>query len=537
MIRAFLAFALCAGMAVPAQADWHEASSEHFVVYADDSAKDVQRFAEMLERYHAAMSLITGRSTEPPSPSNRVTIFAVGSDRQIRKLAGGSKTIAGFYIPRAGASRAFVPDIRLRGRNTDFSMIVLLHEYAHHFLISSSRFAMPRWMSEGGAEFFASASFDKDGSMNIGKPAIHRAAELAYARDVPLRELLDHELYEANRGKKYDAFYGRSWLLFHYLRFEESRAGQLNAYWQAIREGQSSLEAAEMAFGDLDELEDELENYSKARKMFNYRLPPERVPIGPVAVREVSEGLGEMLPIIIRSQRGVNKEEAAEVLVDAREVAAEYPGDAGVLAALAEAEYDAGNDAEAISAADRAIAIDPSITNSYVQKGYALFRMAEDADDQEAAYARAMEPFSALNGIENDHPLPLVYYYRSFVYRGAEPNETARHALERAAQLAPFDKSLWLNAAMMQLREGKIAIARSSLEPLANDPHGGGMAVMVQRLIEALEDAPEGVPFDADLSFGDDEYDTPADGDEPGDGASGDVGDDEPVDPPAGDAG
>ena len=547
MIRAFLAFMLCVGMAVPAQADWHEASSEHFVVYADDSAKDVQRFAEMLERYHAAMSLITGRKPESPSPSNRVTIFAVGSERDIRKLAGGSKTIAGFYIPRAGASRAFVPDIRLRGSDTDFSMIVLMHEYAHHFLISSSRFGMPRWMSEGAAEFFASASFGRDGSMNIGKPAIHRAAELAFARDVPLRELLDHELYEAKRGKRYDAFYGRSWLLYHYLVFEESRAGQLAAYWKAVREGEPSLTAAEAAFGDLDELERALELYRAQRRMYNFKLTPEQVPIGPVTVRKVSDGMDEMLPVIIRSQRGVNEEQAAELLPDARKVAAKFPGDAGVLAALAEAEFDAGNDAEAIAAADRAIAIDPSIANAYVQKGYALFRMAEDADDQEAAYARAMEPFSALNRIENDHPLPLIYFYRSFVYRGAEPSETARHALERAAQLAPFDKSLWLNAALMQLREGKIAIARSSLEPLASDPHGGSMSAAVQQLLEVLEDAPEGEPFEANLSFGDEDEGiaddgdggdpSPDGGDEPADGADEAAVEDEPAEPDAGDAG
>ena len=34
--------------AMPAQADWHVAESDHFVVYADDSEKDVRRFSEML---------------------------------------------------------------------------------------------------------------------------------------------------------------------------------------------------------------------------------------------------------------------------------------------------------------------------------------------------------------------------------------------------------------------------------------------------------------------------------------------------------
>ena len=138
--------------ASPVQAKWHRASSEHFVIYADDSEDDVREFAENLEKYHAAMEVVTGREVATPSPSNRVTIFAVGSQRDIRRLAGSVEdNVAGFYVPRAGASRAFVQDIRNKSGYPDFSTVVLLHEYAHHFLISSSRYAMPRWLSEGAA--------------------------------------------------------------------------------------------------------------------------------------------------------------------------------------------------------------------------------------------------------------------------------------------------------------------------------------------------------------------------------------------------
>ena len=47
------------------------------------------------------------------------------------------------YEGRAGGSRAFVQDIRNTKGYPHFSTIVLLHEYAHHFLISSSRMPMP----------------------------------------------------------------------------------------------------------------------------------------------------------------------------------------------------------------------------------------------------------------------------------------------------------------------------------------------------------------------------------------------------------
>ena len=132
---------LLLGFSTPAAAKWRVAESDHFVIYAEDSEKDLRRFAELLERYHAAMSFVVGRKSEIPSPSNRVTIFVVGNQDDIRRLAGGNdRYIAGFYSARAGGSVAFVQDIKLTSCEPTFSMTVLLHEYAHHFIISSSRF-------------------------------------------------------------------------------------------------------------------------------------------------------------------------------------------------------------------------------------------------------------------------------------------------------------------------------------------------------------------------------------------------------------
>lgn len=487
-----LAFAFGA----PARADWYEAQSAHFVIYADDSEKDIRRFSENLERYHSAMEFVTGRKVETPSPSNRVTIFVVGGQKEIRNLARSkSRTIGGYYSPRAGASKAFVQDIRNKSGYPNWSTIILLHEYAHHFLISSSRFAMPRWLSEGAAEFFAAASFTKDGGVMIGRPAQHRAGELAYAEDVSVRELLDAKLYQKKKGKRYDAFYGRSWLLYHFLTFNKERKGQLGKYWRELIEGKPPLEAAKSAFGDLDALEHNLDRYQRQRRMYMFALKPEMVPILPVSLRRLPEGEAAMMEVRIRSQAGVSREMATKLLVKAHEIAARYPDDPGVQTALAEAEFDAGNDAAAIAAADRAIALDPKRANAYVQKGYALFREARDAEDKKAAFRAAMRPFTALNKIEPDHPLPLIYYYRSFVWRGASPNETARRALERAAQLAPFDQGLWYDVAMLQASEGKIELAKLSLKSLAANPHGGKLAERSKALISLLDAAKEGEPF------------------------------------------
>lgn len=495
--RAFtLVVVLILGFSTPASAKWRMAESEHFVIYAEDSAKDLQKFAQMLENYHAAMAIVSGRTVDKPSPSNRVTIYIAGDQDDIGKLARTkSRYIQGFYQPRAAGSVAFVQSLSGNGKDLSPSMLVLLHEYAHHFLIASMRSSMPRWLSEGAAEFYAAARFPSKGGVEIGRPASHRAAELSFADNVTVHELLDPDLYAKRNSNAYDEFYGKSWALYHYLTFSSERKGQLGQYWRAMLAGKSSPDAAAEVFGDIGRLDREVSAYIKQRRMFLYTLAPSQITTGPIVVTELSDGAGAVMPLRMFSKRGVDTEEAAELVEEIRSVAAAYPDDAAVLDALAEAEYDAGNDEAAIAAADRAIALDPARTNPYVQKGYALFRMAGDAEDRDAAYQAAMKPFSQLNKLENNHPLPLIYYFRSFAERGLEPPEQAKLALEQAAKMAPFDKGLWLNVGMMQAAEGKIALAKLTLQPLANDPHGGGAAAAARTLTGLLVKASEGESF------------------------------------------
>jgi tetratricopeptide (TPR) repeat protein len=427
-----------------------------------------------------------------------VTVYAVGSERTLRKLYGaGGSNVAGFYIPRAGGSVAFVPNVRLRGNQTDFTMIVLLHEYAHHFTIAGYPYPMPRWMAEGMAEFFAAAKFAPDGGMDIGLPANHRSNELVFGDKMPLREVLDYGRNPGDRSRR-DTFYGQSWLLFHYVMFNPERRKQYNDYLDRFNRGTPSVEAAEAAFGDLSKLELELRAYQRKRTLPARRLSADLLPIGPITVTPLSEGMVAMMDVMLQSRRGVSREQALALLPEARGVAARFPEDAGVLAALAEAEYDAGNDAAAIAAADGAMARDPAQLNAYVQKGFALFRMAREAKDKdkEAAYTAAMQPFEALNAIEADHPLPLIHYYRSLAESDRPLDDQARAALRRASELAPFDQDLRFNLAIMEMADRRHSQARTTLAPLAADPHGSGRAQRAKALMALLEKTPDGTRLD-----------------------------------------
>lgn len=475
--------------ASPALADWHEASSDHFVVYADAPAQDLTRFAANLERYHAALALVTGQANAVPSPSNRVTVYVVGSAAQVRKLYGDrpqARFVGGFYVPRAGRTMAIVPDISTaRSTDADRTLQTLLHEYAHHFLITTSSFPIPPWANEGAAEFFSSAGFEKDGQVTIGRPNPGRLNQLKVMQALPVEQLVD----PGTRVLGDTPFYAQSWLLYHYLVMGGPRKGQLTRYFDALVKGQKPVDAARGTFGDLAALGQELGTYSRRPKFTTIVIKGQALTTGPVTLRRLPDGEAAAMPLRIRQHRGLEKDELAEVAAEARSLAARFVQDAAVQTVLAEAEYDAGNDAAAIAAADAALGLDQRQVNARVQKGLAQFRLASKSRAA-ADFKTARDTFVDLNHLENDHPLPLVYYYRSFVAQRQPPSPLAVQGLERAAVLAPYDLALRMNLAVQQLREGRLADARFNLAPVAYAPHGGRMGGIARAMLARIDADP-----------------------------------------------
>lgn len=514
-MRRILLLGLLFLLPVKAHAAWMEASSAHFVVYADTDQKNLRRFSEQLERYDAAMALITGLERDTPSPSNRVTVYVVGSVAKMQQIYGlpDKARVGGFYIPRAGGSVAIIPTVgggTAEGDQLDYSMVTLLHEYAHHFLLSRSGFPTPRWLGEGSADFFASASFGSDGGMVLGRPSLYREAQLLFSRDVTTNDLFDSEGYERRRGKgmQDDAYYGKAWLLYHYLAFEPKRKGQLATYAKELIAGKSALDAARAAFGDFKVLESELDKYQMRTRLTAIGIKPTALKIGLVTIRALGGGEAAAMPVRIRSRRGVDSPAKAKaILADARAVAAKFPKDPAVLSTLTEALVDTENYDEAIATADTALAVDPNNVDILVQKGKAMFARAGKANDPKA-FRDARAPFLAANKIEHDHPLPLVYFYLTYVRAGLKPTPNAVDALKKASELAPFDLGLRMMMAMQELRDGERAAARLNLLPVAYNPHGEAMAAKAKEMIARIDADPKWNGWD--LNLGEDE---PSEGD------------------------
>lgn len=486
---ASLALVLASLVSTPAMADWRVAETDHFVVYANTSEASLRRYAEQLEKFDKALRLTRGLKESPLGKAGRVTVYFVGNQDRVASLAGDSE-IAGFYIPRAGASVAFVPGNMGGDSPMAFnSQQVLQHEYAHHFMFTNwPDAAFPSWVSEGWAEFNATAKFDHDGALQFGSAPQYRAYGLLTGNPLPIEKILAGAAGKL-RSDQRDALYGRGWALMHYLTFEPSRKGQLATYLDAISRDRKSPEAAAaLAFGDLRALHRELEKFLSKPRISGFRVKPESLTIPPVAVRVLRPGEAAILPVRFRSEAGVNDKTAPPVYADAQKIAAHFPDDPAVQRGLAEAAYDAKDYAAALTAANKAIAADPKLIEAHCYRAMAQMAIALAAkDDRPETWLEIRRSIARANRLDTEDPRPLILYFRSYAEHGMIPPKVARDGLLHAYELAPQDRGLRMQTAAMLIGDGKLEEARAMLLVLTYDPHASGMGDAASQMIDTID--------------------------------------------------
>ena len=94
-------------LAAPANAEWWEARTDHFIVYSESSAANAKEFAEKMERLDMSLrSLQNVKFSPATSDSRKLTVFRFGETDDIGRLAGAIG-VAGFYIPNLNGSVSF----------------------------------------------------------------------------------------------------------------------------------------------------------------------------------------------------------------------------------------------------------------------------------------------------------------------------------------------------------------------------------------------------------------------------------------------
>lgn len=472
-ILAAIAGALVA-IASGADAAWYRASSPHFVIYSDQLPDQLRAYATKLERFDQAVRLARGSGDYTPDPVNRLKLFSVRDVEALQRLYGRTGSgVAGFFIPRAGGSVAFVPIELPQYTKMDISAeAVFFHEYAHQLMYERIDAAYPLWLVEGFAEFFSTAKVQADGSVRLGEPALHRADMLiGNFTPLPLKTMLAPKPGKIGALQFYQT-YARGWLLTHYLTFEAKRRGQLDRYVTAIQQGVPPLDAATGAFGDLNKLNSELGSYTRSMNFPAVDIPASRINVGKIDVVALSPGHEAMMPVILRSQRGTDEKAASPIAADARRIAAAFPTDPDVQIALAEAEFDDGKYSAAEAAADRALRARPRFGDAMLYKARAMMAKATKEKDKTVDWRTIRAQILAANRLDPEDPEPLILYADSLTAAGQGLSESAVEGLIYAHRLAPQDMGLRWRAAGALLSLERDKEARVALVPIAFNPHG-----------------------------------------------------------------
>jgi hypothetical protein len=468
----------------PAKAQWVEAKTPHFVVYSDQSEERVRDFADRLERFDRAVRFSTKVDDPPRTDATKLTVFIVPNIATVQRLAGGARGVGGFYIPRVEGPIAVTPR-KAGGSDRELDAeAILFHEYAHHIQLATLDRPIPRWLSEGYAEFFSVPRFDRDRAVAVGRAANHRAATFAYGERLPLETMLADKV----KGEQVYMMYAYGWLLTHYMMFNPERRAQLNGYLNDMAAGMDGLAAARKNFGNLSKLSIEVDSYLKRKALPVLVLQPHLFGNADIQVRRLSAGASAVMPWRIQSKVGVDEKMAQKVVGEVRRVAASYPNDPLVLASLAEAELDAKNEAAAEAAADRLMQLDPRTIEGRIYKARAMMERAKKAGGNKAAtFKAARSILIAANRLDTEDPEPLTYYYKSFTEEGTAPSRNAISAIHYASSLMPQDGDVRLLSALQYARDGKTADARKALVPIAYAPHGGEKADMAKEMIAKLD--------------------------------------------------
>lgn len=490
-MRGFVFILSAVLLTTPARAEWWVAETDHFIVYSEGKPQETEVFTQRLERFAMAMRTMQNMPPKPGATTRPLTIYRWGDISDVARLYGDiGSPVAGFFIPRATGSVAFVParesaDVSSLGtRDSDGGQLksetILFHEYVHYFMMQYFPTAYPPWYIEGFAEVYSTAEFLDKGVFRIGNPANHRGMQLFHDVHFPVKKLFQAK----QKAEDSRHHYSIGWLLTHYLTFTPARAGQLKKYLAAVSRGTASEEAARQTFGDLDQLDREIQRY-KTSRLIGYEVKPAGYVAPRVKLRTLTPAEAAIIGLKMRSDRGVDKKSAPRVAAQARGKANAYPNDPFVQTALAEAEFDADNLDAAKAAAERALATDPTSVDALNYLGLVELKRAKK---DPARFAVARSWFVRANKLQPNNPEPLINNYLTFAQAdGQKVPEMAIIGLERAFDLAPYDRDLRFLLARQLLSEGRAKGARSLLVPVAVSAHGGKVKETAEKIIAKID--------------------------------------------------
>ena len=496
---------------------WKRAETDHVVVFSDGSEAELVRVIGNLERLHALMSRLYGAAGQMEgAPKLQITLFDSPKDLEdlglhnLRSQEGpfaGSFADQRYYDPRAdGEVIAIARSDQHIDLNTNLARnrfcdeqaaegldcigqenpapppivrpweAVLYSAFAQHFILSNAPAAYPRWYLDGIGALFSTINVKGNGSVAYADaPEFYKQVFYAYG-DVNARDVLTGQyLTSPSRNMNWTPYH--AWLITHFFVFSNPKPAlraQFVQYMAAVARGAPLAEAASV-FGDLGELNRELEGYAAREKSFATAKRsdvPEQAPLvtllspAQVTVLKARIRLGDLPPV---DAAGVgNGSEAAPWVDQVRGAVRQMPFDAEASLVTAEAECREGHPRECLADAEGVLARSPESARALAWKGVALTEQALAGPSGARADALAAARGTIAHALEIDprDPVAAIAYFQSFAKAGEQVPEPAMASLAKVAASVPAAPRPRLLLGEELLRQGKGDLAQRLLKPV-----------------------------------------------------------------------
>jgi hypothetical protein len=470
--------------AAPAGAEWRRAESPNFIVYGTVSESQLRARILLLEDFDRLMRFVTSVSA-PPAP-NKLHVYIVDGHDDLTRIHPLPAGIAGYYIATPDGVAALVD-----GRAEMNGNEILLHEYAHHFMMQYRPGVYPAWYIEGFAEYFATVRFTPR-RIDIGNFSQGRVGSIVEGRWLPMEQMLTVEPMTLNR-EAMQIYYAQAWLLVHYFFSSAERQAMLQRYLDAMR-GDNPQGALQAATGMTPEaFTQELRRYiagGSIRYRQLERTPGETPPA--VTIATLPPGANDLMLYEAALRIGVSDEKGREYLPLIRAAAARHEGDPFAQRVLAHAELLYGDAAAADRLLDALLAANPNDAELMYFKGM-RFLTAAERDDWDTNARAARTWFTRAHHADANHYQTLLRYAESMHRERDYVSENSSNILMLAHDLAPQVSAITINAAALLMARGEYGQAAGLLRPLAADPHNPGLAQTARQLLEqALAGRPPG---------------------------------------------
>jgi hypothetical protein len=348
--------------------------------------------------------------------------------------------------------------------------------FAQNYLMTYFPAAYPRWFLQGFGEIFATMKAGDD-FVEYGHrpPGFLEVMEHYRYSGYPVADILDGRYLS---GRRYWTPH-HAWRLVHLMYFSDEWKPRLHEYLSAMARGADSKSAAS-AFGDPTELQKAVSAY-RGRKLQAERMtfPAERAAEPTVHRMTRAEAglirgrleLGARIEVPTEDsrERAAALDRRSAWLDRLRENARQFPKLIEHQLLLAEAECRAGNPAECLEAAERAIAQSPKDTTALVWKGTALAQLAvrAPAAERQRQLKEARSFIVQANRLDTDGILPLIAFYNSFAVAGEKAQDMAVEGLAKVVHSSPAAPSPRLKLGQEFIKGDLEDAARNTLLPVA----------------------------------------------------------------------